>query len=1220
MDPEEAAKAARKREKYRERLSRALREDADPLAAYVDFVNWTLDAYKHDLAHSGLIELLDEATRHFLDDDAYKSDLRYLKLWLLYAKHVEDPIVIYAFILTKEIGKIYAQTYQDYAEALHRIGKLDEAEKVYQLGIQRRARPLDPLKRRYEEFKARTLVPRRSPHGSSRWMNAPAHTQMLRKAPLKNHPATASVPAPRSSTREFDSHPLSTRPPSTQPPITRPLHQSPIEDPYGLMLAPPPPGKRPEKLRFNLLLLFTEDGVEYSMQEARARSMGLLGKKWGPPPEAARSHVAFSDMDGGRDEEVTKTIMHNFAAGAEPTVTLATKEALADVFGMYNSPEKTMRSGTVAGSKHAPVRKIEPVAPVPLLPLLAAQSSETARASSSKTPFRPFVDEDAPKGNQLSDDPVKIEPFADPEYANKSAINLKPKLNSNSNPNPSRPALSLKDPSGAPLRPKQEEIARSLKKPVIHTDSNEPQPPPIFSLTPASATYRDRPLSRPDIATDDALKGNSEGVPRPASARPDGASSASKFMPFSDENAPKVFSRPVPKSDSASTPAPTLTPFGEKETKLIQPLASSASGRAALSERTPLRPVFAPPQADVEQEQDKPPAQAAEQEPAEQEPDTPSTESEEDPAAREQFELERQMSRDPLTSESSEDAEDYDYQQYDDDGYAHPSEEPVPIEGIEDSMFDDDHAFYDNEDDNAGGYRAPLGGRFGQFDVLTPITERTFEYTTSTRGSGTPGLTVQRDAVEAAVQLAAELQEDRSEIQAYEGAVAGTEEQTGTLSLADALGVASSFKPPNPCNPFDPPIISTLLRLIPADSAFHDLRSSESQRLESLQKFAKKKSRRASGNSASGRAMQDADTLEVRLQDRHFGVVDKLGEGGFGTVFEAIDLDLSQKRGDGGHSDDDDDEDEDDEEKNRVALKVVKPRNLWEFHVLRRIHTTLPAHLRRSIITPQALYAYQDESFLVLELCKQGTLLDIVNRAPSAGISQQGACLDELLVMFFSVELLRLVEGLHRAGFIHGDMKIDNCLVRLEDVPGPPSAWDSVYQPSGAGGWAHKGIKLIDFGRTIDTRLFPAGQQYVAEWPTDARDCFEAREGRPWTFQTDYYGLAGIVYCLLYGKYIEASSVVPVSSAPGADGRVRYKLATPFKRYWQGDLWTRLFDLLLNPTLARPDETLPLNDALAALREEMEAWLQANCNRASNTLKGLLKKVGLAVLGGKDAR
>jgi len=47
----------------------------------------------------------------------------------------------------------------------------------------------------------------------------------------------------------------------------------------------------------------------------------------------------------------------------EPTVTINTKEALADVFGMYNSPEKMMRLAGVPGSKHVPLKKVEAVRP-----------------------------------------------------------------------------------------------------------------------------------------------------------------------------------------------------------------------------------------------------------------------------------------------------------------------------------------------------------------------------------------------------------------------------------------------------------------------------------------------------------------------------------------------------------------------------------------------------------------------------------------------------------------------------------------------------------------------------------------------------------------------------------------------------------------------------------------------------------------------------------------
>jgi checkpoint serine/threonine-protein kinase len=579
-------------------------------------------------------------------------------------------------------------------------------------------------------------------------------------------------------------------------------------------------------------------------------------------------------------------------------------------------------------------------------------------------------------------------------------------------------------------------------------------------------------------------------------------------------------------------------------------------------------------------------------------------------------------------------------------------------------------------------HNAPFGGRFGQFNVMTPITERTLEFTSTGRFSVPDGDTStsgelgerafgQPDAVEAAERLAAEVREDNvfgvrraadphhvriprddevSSSSSFEeplfsrpppfrlseghsipgldesriglelqAATTLVEEKTGALNLSDQVFAASAFNPPNPCNPFDPPIISTLLSLLPADPECHHV-SQESQLLDELQKFARKQMRTSGGSS---RSSSHGQTFSLQLGDSHFEVYEKLGEGGFGAVFAAKVVEAKTKSNDDDDDNDDEDDDDEDEESHRVAIKVVKPSNLWEFHMLRKVHADLPQRLRSSVIHPQALYTFHDESFLVLDLCTQGSLLDIINRAAAAGVSQQGACLDELLVIFFTIELLRLLEGLHTAGLIHGDLKIDNCLVRLEDVPAP-SAWAAQYDPAGAGGWSSKGIKMIDFGRAIDTRVFPRAQAFVAEWATDARDCVEMREGRPWTYEADYFGLAGIVYCMLYGKYIESSSVVRVTPPPLRQGQQqpqpgvspRYKLATAFKRYWQADLWTRLFDVLLNPRLVHPDGTLPVSDTLAPLRAEMETWLQANCNRSSNTLKGLLKKIELSVIRG----
>ncbi len=153
--------------------------------------------------------------------------------------------------------------------------------------------------------------------------------------------------------------------------------------------------------------------------------------------------------------------------------------------------------------------------------------------------------------------------------------------------------------------------------------------------------------------------------------------------------------------------------------------------------------------------------------------------------------------------------------------------------------------------------------------------------------------------------------------------------------------------------------------------------------------------------------------------------------------------------------------------------------------------------------------------------------------------------------MFFVTELLRAILAMHRAGIIHGDLKIDNCLLRLGDA----SSWSNIYARDGSSGWREKGLTLIDFGRAIDLNAFPnRDQQFVADWETDSKDCFEMRNGQPFTYETDWFGVAAVAHCLLFGKYMETK----------VEGG-RHRVVAPMKRYWQAELWNALFDVCLNP-------------------------------------------------------
>ena len=82
---------------------------------------WVFDNYPSEhLASSGLIELLEEATRRYKDDSSYKGDLRCLKLWTLYASLVDKPRSVFKFTLTNGIGTAYALLFEEYALALER--------------------------------------------------------------------------------------------------------------------------------------------------------------------------------------------------------------------------------------------------------------------------------------------------------------------------------------------------------------------------------------------------------------------------------------------------------------------------------------------------------------------------------------------------------------------------------------------------------------------------------------------------------------------------------------------------------------------------------------------------------------------------------------------------------------------------------------------------------------------------------------------------------------------------------------------------------------------------------------------------------------------------------------------------------------------------------------------------------------------------------------------
>ena len=133
-------------------------ESDDPLDVYDRYIKWTLSTYPSAQAthDSGLLPLLERATKAFLASAQYKNDVRYLRLWLHYIRLFSDaPREVFAYLARHGVGESLALFYEDFAAWLEGAERWSQAEEVYKMGIEKEARPIERLVRRFGEFESR---------------------------------------------------------------------------------------------------------------------------------------------------------------------------------------------------------------------------------------------------------------------------------------------------------------------------------------------------------------------------------------------------------------------------------------------------------------------------------------------------------------------------------------------------------------------------------------------------------------------------------------------------------------------------------------------------------------------------------------------------------------------------------------------------------------------------------------------------------------------------------------------------------------------------------------------------------------------------------------------------------------------------------------------------------------------------------------------------------
>ncbi|KAL9579792.1 MAG: hypothetical protein Q9212_004889, partial [Teloschistes hypoglaucus] len=1154
------------RQEYETELS-AIADSDDPLDIYDRYVKWTLNAYPSAQAtpESQLRPLLERATKAFQSQAHYKNDPRYLKLWLNYIRFFSDaPRETFAYLARHNIGEGLALFYEEFAAWLEGAGRWSQADEVYKLGIEREARPTERLVRKFGEFQHR----------------------------LENRDQNMEEPS------------------SPALPTVRPALAAKV-DPFALSTPRPADPQAPRS-----------NGIGGSSTARGGRQKLAIFSDADAPPSDAKG--AFGGAAKGWD---------NIGSIAERR-----KENTMEPRPWAGETLKTGKK--TSGVPKMAVFKDENSMPPQLEYLVEQQQIVNPKTGRVE---RVFVNLEAVYPNP--DNPTeeysfeelraKSRGWLDRDWAAENKREGRQKMLSRRDERRSSP-LGIEDPSAL--------IHGNKKEQPNSQDTTEQsvEALPIEDMTQGTKARKSRRIKVMEVKGEtQTVKTNLESPTGPKLKR---KSSAEPTMTLHTKAATDdildIFNQPLRNVGALSNQVDSA---GESEFEDDDyTSAGESTGTGAISGVSE--------SGDDEEAASKAVAEHEESACKSASPWSDFTAGKHVPRLHEDDEH--------VHGERTAGSDDHDFVFLDDvqsirntqeelvtpietetlDSFERPRFVPLPPEDCEPPTRP---------------YRDPSQVAQNRLPFMTPIVEKTessfgaltiretkdyFNSKTPSRqhGDGSAACEEIEDLLCSPFQeiinnAGVNRSKERSPVKARPGRKSNGPVREPTKVISNDPPIKDTR-----CNPIDDSIRNAILDHVQPELSscpgYRDYRPHTCNKASEIRKFI-----RGLAKTGKGGSEKTTTTLSVpptlRFGGEHgksYAIKRELGKGAFAPVY------LAQEN----TNNDDDDDDKEEEQlllsksltstsplstrKELYAIKCEDPPTPWEFYIMSTVHSRLPPDSRSiaSILLPYEMHLFADEGYLVEQYLDQGTLLDLVNIARA---DSQSGVLDESIAMFFTVEILRTVEALHSIGILHGDLKADNCLIRLPQID--DKEWDATYHRDGSNGWSSKGLSLIDMGRGIDMRQFRTETQFIADWKTTKADCAEMREMRPWTYQVDYWGAAGVVHSLLFGKYIEdvavetAPTVNRARATPNdendhdgnsgeGDGEQeeeeektlaiktqrekRYRIREPLKRYWQCELWANLFDLLLNPTKYTEEEDgeggkmMPVMKGMRRCREGME--------------------------------
>ncbi|XP_069493618.1 mitotic checkpoint serine/threonine-protein kinase BUB1 beta [Ambystoma mexicanum] len=221
----------------------------------------------------------------------------------------------------------------------------------------------------------------------------------------------------------------------------------------------------------------------------------------------------------------------------------------------------------------------------------------------------------------------------------------------------------------------------------------------------------------------------------------------------------------------------------------------------------------------------------------------------------------------------------------------------------------------------------------------------------------------------------------------------------------------------------------------------------------------------------------------------------------------------------------------------RVALKVCSRPVPWEFYIVLKLKERLGEEFNQDFMDCSC-FLYTDGCVILYQDINGQSLKDFIQDLTSRNEDLKSTVED--LMLLIAHGLISLVEKLHSAEIIHGDLRPEIILLG-----------DKIFDLfSDEGGSV---LHLVDFSHSWDLRICPQAIS-VSGFPTAQSDIGQqilSQCSSP--YQVDMIGIAEIIHFTIFGNPLKAHQE-----------DLQWKLSQAIQSDWNNDIWTKIFTKTLN--------------------------------------------------------